>query len=94
MAIVKGWFFVVVCCKYAGNKSKYKKKSGNKTFLEQCLHLVGRQAVLVTDFIATINICLATLPFQKSGQKQGPLISLGDHQLSSKLCPQQWVTYS
>lgn len=86
MAIVKGWFFVV-SCKYAGNKSKYKKKSGNKTSLEQCLHLVGHQAVLAIDFIATINICPVTLPFQKSGQKQGPLIFLGDHQLSSKLCP-------
>lgn len=77
MAIVKGWFFVV-SCKYAGNKSKYNKKSGNKTSLEQCLHLVGHQAVLAIDFIATINICPVTLPFQKSGQKQGPLIFLGD----------------
>lgn len=64
-------------------------------FIEQRPLFVRCGAITAVVLMVTVCICPATLPRfffffpQKSGRKQRPLISLGNHQLLSKLCHQK-----
>lgn len=66
----------------------------NKTFTEQHLAFVKREAIMAHRLEGHGWYLPNHSFFQKSGKKQGPPVSLGDHQLLHQALPPKMVMYS